>query len=200
MRFTGQPPPPATSTSFKLTDHEIQESIKYYVIHNPNGYILPNQNGLRGSWERHPCQLPQVIMKDSPTIQNYVKDLSEANVISTARNVQFAARLFSVPKKNSDKVRIILDLSPLNKFISCPTFRMTTTEDIMRLLPRDSYIASINIKDAYWQIPMSPAVQGLLGFRVENRFYCFRPLPFGLNIPPRIFTKVMSTVINQLRF
>ena len=99
-------------------------------------------------------------MRDSPTIQKFVEDLSAANVITKTKYVWFAARLsmFNVPKKNSDKVRIILDLSPLNKFIFCPTFRMTTTGDIMRLLPRDCYAASIDIKDAYWHIPMLPAV------------------------------------------
>ena len=45
---------------------------------------------------------------------------------------------------------------------------------------------------------MSPAVQGFLGFRVENQCYRFRALPFGLYIVPCIFTKVMSAVINQL--
>ena len=88
-------------------------------------------------------------MKDSPTVQKFVEDLLDADVISSAKGVRFAAKLFSVPKKNTNKVRVILDLSPLNKFISCPTFRMTTTGDIRRLLPRNSYAASIDIKDAY---------------------------------------------------
>ena len=42
MRFTGQSPPSATSTRFKFTDLEIQESIKYFVISNPRGYIAPD--------------------------------------------------------------------------------------------------------------------------------------------------------------
>ena len=62
-----------------------------------------------------------------------------------------------MPKKNTDKIRVILDLSPLNNLISCPTFRMTTTSDIRRVLPRNSYTAFIDIKDAYWHIPMSSA-------------------------------------------
>ena len=69
----------------------------------------------------------------------------------------------------------------------------------MKLLPRNSYAASIDTKDAYWHIPMSPAVQGFLGFRVKNLCYRFRALAHGLSISPRIFTKVMSSEINQLR-
>ena len=76
---------------------------------------------------------------------------------------------------------------------------MTTTGDIRRVLPRNSYAASIDIKDAYWHIPMSSVVRSLLGFRVENRCYRYRAMLFGLNIAPRIFTKVMSSVIDQLR-
>ena len=54
MQFTGQPPPSATSTSFKLTDHEIQESVKYYVTRKPNGYILPNPNRSVNSEKKFP--------------------------------------------------------------------------------------------------------------------------------------------------
>ena len=46
---------------------------------------------------------------------------------------------------------------------------------------------------------MSRRVQGLLGFWVEDQCYQFGALLFGLSIAPQIFTKVMSTVIHQLR-
>ena len=72
-------------------------------------------------------------MRDSRTIQKFVEDISTANVITKTMYIRFATRLFGVPKKNSDKVRIILELAPLNKFIACPTFRMTTTGDIMSI-------------------------------------------------------------------
>ena len=125
--------------------------------------------------------------------------MSSSGVIVPAKGAKFAGRIFSVPKKDSAKVRIILDLSPLNKFIHRPSFKMTTTEDVRNLLPQGTYTASVDIKDAYWHIPIAKKFQSFLGFRVQDQFYHCKAIPFGLNIAPRIFTKIMSAAINQLR-
>ena len=43
MQFTGHSPPSTTSSSFKLTNHEIKETIRYFIACNPRGYTAPNQ-------------------------------------------------------------------------------------------------------------------------------------------------------------
>ena len=138
-------------------------------------------------------------MPNSPLVRQFVQDLSAAGVIQKDRHLRFAARLFSVPKRDSDKVRVILDLSPLNKFILSPSFKMTTTADVMSLLPKDSFAASVDIQDAFWHDPIARPFQKFLGFKVKSQIYTFRALPFGLTTAPRIFTKIMTSAVNHLR-
>ena len=138
-------------------------------------------------------------MPDSPTVRQFILDLSAAGVIKKDTSLSFAARLFSVPKKDSDKRRVILDLSPLNRFIHSPSFSMATTASVMSLLPVDCFTASIDIKDAFWHVPIARHFQKFLGFRVESQIFTFNALPFGLTTAPRIFTKIMTAAVNHLR-
>ena len=102
-------------------------------------------------------------------------------------------------RKDSTWMRVILDLLPLNKFIQCPHFRMVTISDVRRALPRQGFTISIDIKDAYWHVPMLKKASSYMGFQLGDQIYKFKAMPFGLNIAPRIFTKLMDQAIAQLR-
>ena len=108
--------------------------------------------------------------------------------------IKWQSRLFTVPKKDTDKLRIILDLSHLNKFIQCPTFKMLTLREVKMLLPQHHFTASLDLKDGYWHVPITPKKRPYLGFEYKNTTYQFRAMPFGLNIAPRIFTKLIAHV------
>jgi len=46
---------------------------------------------------------------------------------------------------------------------------------------------------------MYPKFQPLLGFIIKDQAYQFRAISFGLNIIPRIFTKLCLVIIRELR-
>ena len=46
----------------------------------------------------------------------------------------FLSRLFTVPKKNSDKTRLVMDLSSLNKFLKPQHFKMVTVAQVRATL------------------------------------------------------------------
>ena len=125
--------------------------------------------------------------------------LLEAGAIQETTRIAFQGPLFSVPKKDSEKRRVILDLSALNKYIQCPTFKMTTVADVRAVLPQGVFTCSVDLSDAYWHIPIHPAFQPFLGFRLGKQKYRFVAMPFGLNIAPRIFTKMTESILEELR-
>lgn len=61
------------------------------------------------------------------------------------------------------------------------------------------YATSIDLKDAYWHVPVKPYFRRFLGFRLGRRKYRFRAMPFGLNIAPRLFTKICRPILAELR-
>ena len=98
-----------------------------------------------------------------------------------------------------DKKRIILDLSSLNEHIQCDKFRMLTIAQVRTLLPPGNVTISIDLTDAYWHIPIARNLAPYLGFKLGKQKYAFRAMPFGLNIAPRVFTKLAEAIIQVLR-
>ena len=105
----------------------------------------------------------------------------------------FYSRLFLVPKKTGDW-RPVVDLSALNRFVRCPTFQMDTPELVRASLQQGMWTTSIDLKDAYFHVPIHPSYQKFLRFQVLGRVYQFVALPFGLNTAPRLFTKLSTQV------
>ena len=58
---------------------------------------------------------------------------------------------------------------------------------------------SIDLKDAYFSIPMDRKFQPYLCFTWAEKYFCFTCLPLGLSSAPRIFTKVMKPVVASVR-
>ena len=53
---------------------------------------------------------------------------------------------------------------------------------------------SINLKDAYLQVPMHPDSQKFLRFMVGDKIFQFRALCFGLSTAPQVFTRGLAPV------
>ena len=136
----------------------------------------------------------------TPLIEQYVLDmLAKDSIEPVPSEPIIRSHLFSVPKKDSLERRMILDLSVLNRFIPCPSFKMTTTKSVRQAIDRRAWIVTLDLKDAYWHVPIRESFRNFLAFQVEDRPYRFKAMPFGLNIAPRIFTKLVSVLIKELR-
>ena len=105
----------------------------------------------------------------------------------------FYSRLFLVPKKTGE-MRPVIDLSALNKFVECPTFKMDTAELVRMDLQPGMWVTSIDLKDAYFHIPIHKSHWKYLRFQVLGKVYYFIALPFGLSTAPRLFTKIAKQV------
>lgn len=91
-----------------------------------------------------------------------------------------------------------MDLRDLNKYIR-KTFRMLSLQEILLMLHKGDYMASLDLLDAYFHIPIHTRHRQYLPFTVAGRHYQFKVLPFGLRSAPRVFTNCMAPVATHLR-
>ncbi|MEL7521173.1 MAG: reverse transcriptase domain-containing protein, partial [Cyanobacteria bacterium J06553_1] len=155
--------------------------------------------GVGWRWSTHPPPLHTFHQREEPLLVSYVEKMLSKRAIEEARHLRFQGRLFSVPKKDSEERRVILDLSHLNKFIRCDKFKMTTVHQVRSLVQMSDYTCSIDLTDAFWHVPVASPFRAWLGFALGRKRYRFRVLPFGLSIAPRVFTKLMNAALIQLR-
>ena len=60
-------------------------------------------------------------------------------------------------------------------------------------------MTKVDLKDAYFMIPIREEDRKLLRFSVQNRLFEFTCLPFSLSCAPWVFTKTLRPVISTLR-
>ena len=154
--------------------------------------------GLTWSWVGHPPPPKELQQRTSQEMDQQVKKLYRLKVIEKTDYIKWQSRLFMVPKKDSSEGRLIIDLSELNAYIKCPKFKMLTMNQIRLLLPKTFWTASLDLKDGYWHVPVTPKKRPYLGFRYKNQNWQFRALPFGLNVGPRIFTKLIAHIVKVM--
>jgi hypothetical protein len=70
---------------------------------------------------------------------------------------------------------------------------------VKSLLKQGHFMTKLHLKDAYLSVAIHPQSKKILGFLWQNKAYQFRSLPFGLNIAPSMFTRLMKPVAGFLR-
>ena len=139
--------------------------------------------------------------------QNALIDLEVKHMIEKAaihvvnpneKEQGFVSALFLVPKKGGGQ-RPVVNLRPLNQYIPYEHFKMEGVHMLRDLLRKDDYLVKVDLKDAYFTVPVWKNHQKFLRFVWKETMYEFACLPFGLSSAPRVFTKLMKPVVAQLR-
>ena len=101
------------------------------------------------------------------------------------------SRLFVTPKVTGGW-RPVIDLSRLNGFVDVSHFHMETTQTVLQSLQEGDWLVSLDLQDAYLQVPVHPSSCRYLRFCVGKSVYQFRALCFGLSTAPQVFTRIMA--------
>ena len=91
-----------------------------------------------------------------------------------------------------DTYKMILNLKKLNDYLLVPYCKRESTEDAINLLTEGCYFASVDLKDAYYSIPIHEDFQKYLKIYWENYYFKCTVLPNGFASAVREFTKVIS--------
>ena len=73
---------------------------------------------------------------------------------------------------------------------------MDTLKAALGMVAKNGYMASIDLTDTYYSIPVAIVDQKYLMFQFEGIQYKYVCLPNGLSPAPRIFTKLMKPVLS----
>ena len=119
-------------------------------------------------------------------------------VVSFHEPDEFISTIFLREKKDGT-FRMILNLKDFNKWVNYNHFKMDSIQTCVQLMKPYCYLGSIDLKDAYFSIPIHKDHQKYLKFCWKNTMYQYTCLPQGLACAPRLFTKLMKPVFASLR-
>ena len=141
----------------------------------------------------------QINSKESKIIEAEISKLLLKNVIEETlpEPDQILSPIFLVPKPDGS-YRLILNLKQLNTCITYRHFKMDTLNVITKLVSKNCFMASVDLKDAYYSIPIAKAHRKYLRFQFKGQLYQYTCMPNGLSSCPRIFTKLLKPALTQL--
>ena len=111
---------------------------------------------------------------------------------------EFISTIFIVEKKNG-KFRPVINLRKLNEYVRYDHFKQETFRVVIDLIQKNDYMTSVDLKDAYFSVPIHISCQKYLKFTWRSILYSFRCLPFGLKSAPYVFTKLLKPVYAMFR-
>ena len=76
---------------------------------------------------------------------------------------------------------------------------MDTLWTVIRMMKPNCYMASFDIMDAYYSVPIAETDKKYLKFEWKGILYKFTCSPIGLALCPRKFTKLLKPVYSYLR-
>lgn len=133
-------------------------------------------------------------------INKQVKILLENDLIELSTS-SFNSPIIIVPKKSSDgkpKYRMCIDYRKLNKQIVPDKFPLPRIEEIFEGLGRAQYFSIMDLHSGFHQIPIEKDSRHVTSFSTENGFYQWKVLPFGINIAPASFSRMMTIAFSGL--
>lgn len=133
-------------------------------------------------------------------ISTEIESLLDKAVLETAEHSEgeFLSNIF-LRKKKSGKYRMILNLKELNQQVEYHHFKMETFEQALNIVVPGSKMASIDLMDAYYCVPVHDDFRKYLRFMWKGELYQFTCFPNGLASAPRKYTKIMKPVYATLR-
>ena len=94
---------------------------------------------------------------------------------------------------------MVLNLKQFNAHITYRHFKMESINQVTDIARPNVHMASIDLKDAFYSIPICPEHQRYLKFVVLSKIYQYTCMPNGYGQAMRIFTKVSKVPFSQLR-
>ena len=111
---------------------------------------------------------------------------------------EWISNIFTRPKPD-DTVRIILDLTEMNKFVVYEHFKMASLGTAVEMVRKGCYMCSVDLRDAYYSVPIRMEDRKYLKFYWKGVLYQYTVLPNGLACAPRFFTKILSPLFVKAR-
>jgi hypothetical protein len=101
-----------------------------------------------------------------------------------------------IAKKKDGAPRFCINFKKINDVSRKDAYPLPFINAILDKLRRAKYISSIDLKQGYWQIPLTEDSKPITAFTVPGRgLFQFRVMPFGLHSAPATFQRLMDRIL-----
>lgn len=126
------------------------------------------------------------------------KWISNKWLIEYEGEIKGSLPLMAVFQEHKDKVRPVMDFRKLNAFVSSHTGdSVVCNESLRKWRQMGSNLSLLDLSNAYLQIHVDKSMWPYQIVNFEGKTYCLTRLGFGLNVAPKIMTKIVNAVLSS---
>lgn len=130
-------------------------------------------------------------------IQTQVNTFLKNSLIEPSTS-NYNSPVLIVPKKTPGKWRMCIDYRQVNKKIIADRFPLPRIDEILDGLGRARYFSILDLFQGFHQIPLDQESRDITSFSTDTGSFRWKVLPFGLNVAPNSFTRMMSIAFSGL--
>lgn len=136
---------------------------------------------------------PYVVEK----VQKELDKMVERDIIMTIEYSPWRAPVLAVDKKDGG-CRVCLDARELNRVTVPNAYPITDVNYILSRIRTARYLSSIDLSQAFFQIPLEKSSQYKTAFAFGNRLYCFKRMTMSLRNSPATLAILIDTIFRDL--
>ena len=143
----------------------------------------------------HPRSIDETAIIDGEIQKLLRKQVIEE--VANDTNTGYYSNLFTNRKMNGAYITI-LNLKKFNEYCTTEHFKMESIKNVINMLKPGMFLASIDIKDAFYSVLIFPGHRKYLRFIWKEKIYQFLAMPNGYIDAMRIFNKLLKPVFASL--
>ena len=130
-------------------------------------------------------------------VRNEINQMVELGVIEKVEEPTDWVSSIVYSRKSNGKLRICLDPKDLNTAIKRPHYPTPKLEEITHKLAGSMIFSKLDARHGYWSVQLDDESKRLTTFNSPFGRYCFRRLPFGLNLSQDVFQERMDCILEK---
>ena len=135
-------------------------------------------------------------------VKDHLHAWLKAGIVEKARS-KYNSPVFCVPKKDSGKLRVVLDYRKLNAKCMPDKYSIRPVEQCLEEIghANSKVFSCIDLRSGFWQLPLDKSSRPLTAFTIPGvGQFQYTVAPMGLAGSPASFSRLMDHIMRELSF
>ena len=142
--------------------------------------------------------MPHINPKVRSQLKEILDDKLNRGIIEPGHG-PYSSTVLLLPKPKGG-IRFVLDYRALNDCVKSDAYTLPQVEEVLSALSGSRIFSSLDIKEAFWSVPLDEESKQLTAFRTPLGLFQYTRMPMGLKTASAVFCRFLDGIVGNLRW